>query len=84
MDIDKNDSLGDKLTNSNYMLWAIQFSTFVKGKWLLEILDGSSTCPKNPAVASDAKVGDPKVDSKIDSKIAEVALWKSNNAKIKN
>ncbi|CAN0861310.1 hypothetical protein LINGRAHAP2_LOCUS8167 [Linum grandiflorum] len=41
----------DKLTDSNYSLWALQFSTFIEGKGLPDILDGSSKCP----TGTDAK-----------------------------
>ncbi|CAN0919434.1 Retrovirus-related Pol polyprotein from transposon RE1 [Linum grandiflorum] len=49
MDSDKSDV--DKLNDSNYSLWALQFSTFAEGKGLLEVLDGTSTCPKEGAKA---------------------------------
>ncbi|CAN0886579.1 Retrovirus-related Pol polyprotein from transposon RE1 [Linum grandiflorum] len=49
MDSDKSDV--DKLNDSNYSLWALQFSTFAEGKGLLEVLDGTSTCPKDGAKA---------------------------------
>ncbi|CAN0899653.1 Retrovirus-related Pol polyprotein from transposon RE1 [Linum grandiflorum] len=51
MDLDKADGLSDKLNDSNYSLWAFQFSVFVEGKGLLDILDGTSSKPAEDAKA---------------------------------
>lgn len=46
MDYDKSDTISMNFNRNNYALWKFHFHTFVEGKDLTEILDGSIPKPK--------------------------------------
>ncbi|CAL1354944.1 unnamed protein product [Linum trigynum] len=54
MDLDRSDVVGEKLNDSNYSLWALQFSTYAEGKSLLDILLGETACPTQPTATSES------------------------------